>query len=126
MDKEKVLSDQLNYLVRTEAKEFTITKFGVEFTHNKEGLIQEYDVDITFDYQGKIDPEIYDFTYDIQKMSQKLQEIIAKYPITPQGKIKMDYQNFISVDGIIWNIDFRFDESHVFNMSFKIDLSLAE
>jgi len=125
MDK-KVLIDKLNYLVRQEAKDFTIKEFGVEFVYNKQGLINEYFVNIAFDYQGKIDPEIYDFAHDIQRMSQKLQEIIAKYPITPQGKINMDYQNFISVDGIIWNIDFRFDESHVFNMSFKIDLAVAE
>jgi hypothetical protein len=55
-------------------------------------------------------------------MSQTLQEIVAKYPITPDGKINMEYQDFISVDGVIWKIDYRFDESHVFHMSFKVDL----
>ena len=122
MDKEKVLSDKLNYLIRTDAKQFVITDFYVEFVKDKEGMIEEYDVDITFDYQGKIDPEVYDFAADVSRMSQTLQEIVAKYPITPDGKINMEYQDFISVDGVIWKIDYRFDESHVFHMCFKVDL----
>lgn len=124
MDKEKVLSDKLNYLVRTEATNFVITDFSVEFDKDKEGNLHGYDVDLTFDYQGRIDPEVYELGGDIQRMSTILQEIIAKYPITPEWKINMEYKDFISVEGNIWKINYSFDELHEFHMTFKIDLSV--
>lgn len=122
---EKVLSDKLKYLIIVDSKpHFEIMEVVVELEYDKDKLISEYSVDVKFDYQGRIDPEVWNFGSDISVMESKLREIIGRYPINPQGKIQMGFTQYMISEGMIWDLEYVFDEKHLFNMSFKIDLNV--
>ena len=122
---EKVLADKLKYLIIVDSKpNFNIMEVVVELEYDKDKLISEYSVDLKFDYQGRIDPEVWNFGQDISTMEGKLREIVGRYPITPQGKIQMGFTDYMISDGMIWDLQYVFDEKHLFEMSFKIDLNV--
>jgi hypothetical protein len=119
----EVLSEKIKYLIITEAgKEFNIISASLDIDEYSNNLIESYYVWVEFDYQGKIDPEVYNFAIDIQKMSNKMKDIVGKYTLTSNGKIVSGGENVTIGNGFIWGSKFTFEESHEFQMSFKITL----
>ena len=91
MIKEEVLSEKLKYLIIMNAKPtlFEVMSVYIEFeyidqNHNK---LANYDVVVKFDYNGALDFDMYNFFHDIQRMSEKLKDILNEYVITEDGKI---------------------------------------
>jgi hypothetical protein len=117
----KILSEKLKYLIIMNSKpNFDIQEIYFDFDYN-ENKIDNYDVNIKFDYNAGIDPDVYSFAHDIQRMSEKLQNIINEYIVTPEGKIVAgDLSKGFSSDGAIWAIDYTADEKHIFDMSFRV------
>jgi hypothetical protein len=117
----KILSEKLKYLIIMNSKpNFDIKEIYFDFDYN-ENKIENYDVNIKFDYNAGIDPDVYSFAHDIQRMSEKLQNIINEYIVTPEGKIVAgDLSKGFSSDGAIWAIDYTADEKHIFDMSFRV------
>lgn len=119
----KVLSEKIKYLIITEAgKEFDIISASLDIEEYSNNLIESYIVFIEFDYQGPIDSEVYYFARDIRIMSNKMRDIVGKYVLTSNGKIVSGGENVTIGDGFIWGSKFTADESHEFQMSFKITL----
>ena len=91
MIKEELLSEKLKYLITMNAKpkQFDVMKIHIEFEYIDQGhqKLSGYDIDITFDYEGALDFDMYSFAHDIQRMSEKLRDILNEYVITQEGKI---------------------------------------
>lgn len=123
MINQEILTEKLKYLIMTESgKRFEIFKLHVELEfedYEKREKISEYTVDIEFDYNGRIDERPADMANDIIYMMNLMEGIVGNYIITPEGKIRQDYDAFVE-EGIIWSIDYVFDEKHIFNTSFKV------
>lgn len=121
----KILADKLKYIVITElGKEFEISHFDLDIhwvNYETESEIEEYDVDMKFDYQGVIDASIHDFYHDIIKMSDKIQTVLSNVTITRLGKLVSGKDEVFVSDGMLWDINFQYDQKHEFNMSFKVN-----
>lgn len=119
----EVLSEKLKYLIITVAgDEFDImsVNLDIEEYSDNESTIESYNIDVRFDYQGTIDSEVYFFARDIQKMSDKMRDIVITYVLNSKGKIVSGGENVTASDGFIWNSNFVAYEKHEFAMSFKI------
>ena len=124
MIKEEVLSEKLKYLIIMNAKPtlFEVMSVYIEFeyidqNHNK---LANYDVVVKFDYNGALDFEMYSFAHDIQRMSEKLKDILNEYIITEDGKIvEGKNSNCFASEPMIFNIDYESDNRHIFNLGYK-------
>ena len=121
---EKVLEEKLKYLVIMETKpEFNILEFYIEFDYYDDTTkrINSYDINIKFDYNYSLDPDIYSFAHDIQRMSEKLKNIVNQYIITQEGKIVAgNLTKGFTDNGSVWEINYAADNKHIFDMSFRI------
>jgi len=124
MINEEVLSEKLKYLVLMESKpDFNILEFYIEFDYYDDTTkrIESYDINIKFDYNYSLDPNIYSFAHDIQRMSEKLKNILNQYIITQEGKIVAGNLTKGSTDeGSVWEINYEADNKHIFDMSFRV------
>jgi len=124
MINEELLSEKLKYLVLMETKpEFNILEFYIEFDYYDDTTkrINSYDINIKFDYNYSLDPDIYSFAHDIQRMSEKLKNIVNQYIITQEGKIVAGNLTKGSTDeGSVWEINYEADNKHIFDMSFRV------
>lgn len=124
MINEEVLSEKLKYLITMNAKpkQFDIMKIHIEFEYIDQGhqKLSGYDLDITFDYEGALDFDMYSFAHDIQRMSEKLRDILNEYVITQEGKILSGANsNCSSTEAMVYNISYEVDNKHVFNLGYK-------
>lgn len=124
MNKEEILSEKLKYLIIMNAKPklFEVMSVYIEFEYIDQNYtkLENYDVNIKFDYNGALDFDMYSFVHDIQKMSEKLKDILNEYVITEDGKIaEGKNSNCFTTDPLIFNIDFKADETHIFNLGYK-------
>ena len=121
---EKVLEEKLKYLVIMESKpEFNILEFYIEFDYydNPIKRIDTYDINIKFDYNYSLDPDIYSFAHDIQRMSEKLKNVLNQYIITQEGKIVAgNLTKGFTDNGSVWEINYAADNKHIFDMSFRV------
>lgn len=120
-----ILTDKLKYVIIAGlGKEFEIFDLNLDFhwvNYETQSEIEEYDVDIKFDYHGAIDADLHDFFHDVTKMSEKIQEVLAEFSITNTGKFVSGRQDIMVSNGMLWDIDFQYDQKHEFNMSFKVN-----
>jgi hypothetical protein len=124
MIKEEILSEKLKYLITMSAKQklFDIMSVHVEFEYTDQDHkeLSTYGVDVKFDYQGALDWDIPSFAHDIQRMSEKLQDILSEYVITKEGKIiSGNKSNVYSIEPLIYNINYKVDELHVFELGYS-------
>ena len=124
MINEELLSEKLKYLVLMETKpEFNILEFYIEFDYYDDTTkrINSYDINIKFDYNYSLDPDIYSFAHDIQRMSEKLKNILNQYIITQEGKIVAgNLTKGFTDNGSVWEINYEADNKHIFDMSFRV------
>lgn len=125
MINEKVLTEKMKYLIAGNSqKQFQVIDIHVEFEYtdsNREKL-ENYDIDIKFDYLGGLDFDMYSFAHDIQRMSEKLRDILNEYVITQEGKIVSgNGSNCYSTEPMIYNIEYKVDETHIFNLGYKFN-----
>jgi hypothetical protein len=123
MINKEALVEKLKYLITTNAKStmFDIINIYVEFDYldQKHEKISEYDLDVKFDYAGAFDFEMSTFLYDIQKMEQKLRQLVGEYVLTPEGKIvSRSKTNVAMSDAKVFNIEFAVDEKHIFDLGY--------
>lgn len=124
MINEEVLSEKLKYLIIMNAKpkQFDIMKIHIDFEYadqNRQKL-SAYDLDVMFDYEGGLDFDMYSFAHDIQRMSEKLRDILNEYVITQEGKIlSRANSNCYTAEAMVYNIQYEVDNKHVFNLGFK-------
>ncbi len=126
MINEKILEEKLKYLITVNAKsqKFDIMEIYIEFEYidQNQTKLANYEINITFDYQGGLDFEIQAFSYDIQKMSDKLTDILNEYVINSDGKIvSKDKSNCFSLDPVIYRIEYKVDETHIFELGYKFN-----
>ena len=124
MINEEVLSEKLKYLIIMNAKPklFEVMSVYVEFEYIdlSQTKLANYDVDVKFDYNGALDFEMYSFAHDIQRMSEKLRDILNEYVITEDGKIvEGKNSNCFATDPLIFSIDYKADETHIFDLGYK-------
>ena len=124
MINDTVLLEKLKYLITINGKlkMFEIMNINMEFeytdeTHTK---LRNYDIDIKFDYHGPLDFDMYSFAHDIQRMSEKLRDILNEFVITEEGKIVSGTNaNCYATEPIIFSIEYKADESHIFELGYK-------
>ena len=124
MINEEVLSEKLKYLIIMNAKlkMFEVMNVYVEFDYIDQNhtKLANYDVDVKFDYQGALEFEMYSFAHDIQRMSEKLRDILSEYVITEDGKIvEGKNSNCFTTDPMVFSIEYKVDEKHIFDLGYK-------
>ena len=126
MINEEVLSEKLKYLIIMNAKpkQFEIMSVYVEFnyTDNSHEKLESYDVDVKFDYNGSLEFEMYSFAHDIQRMSEKLRDVISEYIINQDGKlINGNNSKCYPSDPMVFSIEYKVDEKHIFDLGYKFN-----
>jgi hypothetical protein len=124
MINEEVLSEKLKYLIIMNAKPkmFEVMNVYVEFDYIDQNhtKLANYDVDVKFDYQGSLEFEMYSFAHDIQRMSEKLRDIVNEFVITEDGKIvEGKNSNCFATDPLVFSIEYKVDETHIFDLGYK-------
>ena len=124
MINEEVLSEKLKYLIIMNAKPkmFEVMNVYVEFDYIDQNhtKLANYDVDVKFDYQGALEFEMYSFAHDIQRMSEKLRDVLNEYVITEDGKIvEGKNSNCFATDPMVFSIEYKVDETHIFDLGYK-------
>ena len=126
MINEEVLSEKLKYLILMSAKrnQFEIMNVYVEFNYTDESheKLESYDVDVKFDYEGSLEFEMYSFAHDIQRMSEKLRDVISEYVISQDGKlINGNNSKCYPSDPAVFSIEYKVDEKHIFDLGYKFN-----
>jgi len=126
MINEEVLSEKLKYLILMSAKrnQFEIMNVYVEFNYTDESheKLESYDVDVKFDYEGSLEFEMYYFAHDIQRMSEKLRDVISEYVISQDGKlINGNSSKCYPSDPLVYSIEYKVDEKHIFDLGYKFN-----
>jgi hypothetical protein len=126
MINEEVLSEKLKYLILMSAKrnQFEIMNVYVEFNYTDESheKLESYDVDVKFDYEGSLEFEMYSFAHDIQRMSEKLRDVISEYVISQDGKlINGNSSKCYPSDPLVYSIEYKVDEKHIFDLGYKFN-----
>ena len=124
MINEEVLKEKLKYLIRIAAKgrQFDIIDMYFEFTYTNEShdKMESYDIDVKFDYEGPLEPDMYSFAHDIQRMSEKLRDVLNEYVVTEEGKIvEGKNSNCFATEPMIFNIEYEADTKHIFDLGYK-------
>ena len=124
MINEEVLKEKLKYLIVMNAKPkmFEVMNVYVEFDYIDQNhtKLANYDVDVKFDYNGSLEFEMYSFAHDIQRMSEKLRDILSEYVITQDGKIvEGQNSNCFPTDPMVFSIEYKVDEKHIFDLGYK-------
>jgi len=126
MINEEVLTEKLKYLITTNAKlkQFDVMKIFIDFEYadqNREKL-SAYDIDVDFDYEGALDFDMYTFAHDIQRMSEKLRDVVNEYVISQEGKIvSRENSNCYTTEAMVYHISYEIDTKHVFNLGYKFN-----
>ena len=128
MINEELLSEKLKYLITMNSKSthFDIMNLYIEFDYidQEHTKIANYDIDVKFDYQGALDIDMYSFAHDIQRMSEKLRDLLNEYVITNDGKIvEGKNSNCFATEPMIFNIEYEADTKHVFDLGYKFNYS---
>ena len=128
MINEEVLSEKLKYLIIMNAKpkQFEIMSVYVEFnyTDNSHEKLESYEIDVKFDYGGALDFDVYSFAHDIQRMSEKLRDVLSEYVISREGKLVSGINsNCFSGEPMIYSIEYKVDEKHLFNLGYRFNYS---
>jgi hypothetical protein len=126
MINEEVLSEKLKYLILMSAKrrQFEVKDLYVEFTYTdgSHEKLESYDVDINFDYEGALEFEMYNFAHDIQRMSERLRDVISEYVISQDGKITNgDNSKCYPSDPMVYSIEYKVDEKHLFSLGYRFN-----
>ena len=126
MINEELLKEKLKYLITMNAKSthFDIMNVHIEFDYIDQNhtKLANYDIDVKFDYQGSIDFDMYSFAHDIQRMSEKLRDILNEYVITEEGKIVSgNNSNCFATEPMIFNIEYEADTKHIFDLGYKFN-----
>jgi hypothetical protein len=126
MINEEVLSEKLKYLILMSAKrnQFEVMNVYVEFNYTDESheKLESYDVDVKFDYEGSLEFEMYSFAHDIQRMSEKLRDVISEYVISQDGKlINGNSSKCYPSDPLVYSIEYKVDEKHIFDLGYKFN-----
>ena len=126
MINEEVLMEKLTYLIRIAAKGrlFDIMDMHFEFTYTNEShdKMESYDIDVQFDYEGPLEFDMYSFAHDIQRMSEKLRDVLSEYVISREGKLVSGINsNCFSVEPMIYSIEYKVDEKHLFNLGYRFN-----
>jgi hypothetical protein len=126
MINEELLSEKLKYLITMNAKstQFDIMSIHIEFDYIDQNhtKLANYDIDVKFDYQGGIDIDMYSFAHDIQRMSEKLRDVLNEYVITEEGKIVQGKNsNCFATEPMIFNIEYEADTKHIFDLGYKFN-----
>lgn len=132
-DKFNVVKEKIQYLITSvlQEKDFNVLDIdlfidtyipqttGIE---EPEPMIESYELFLNFDYNGRIDSyEAYSFTRDISIMLERLEEGVSQFTLTEEGKIVRDNKNINVSSPFILNIDFKHEELHKFDVSFRFD-----
>ena len=92
----------------------------IEFGDQAHTRIANYEVQVKFDYEGVLDPDIYTFAHQIQRMSEKVGDLLVQYVITENGKIISNTEGKVSIsEGMVWEMDYKADELHMFDISYR-------
>jgi len=112
MESTKILSEKLKYLIGLESREFEIFDLDVDVYDNG------YQLFIKFDYFGVIDSQMSGFAKGISKMIEKIEKIVSKVTITPEGKLSLSQK--VEVESFIDQINYKFEDTHIFTISFLV------
>lgn len=125
--KEIVLSEKLKYLYKMALQQnrCTVNEIDVEFEtmENTDGvrIIERVNIDMDFEYEGTLDGyESYTFTADLNRLFEKVRNVISQYTPTQEGKLKIDNEDVYVSDAMIFKINYEFENIHTFSLSFNI------
>jgi len=126
MINEEVLKEKLKYLIGIAAKgrQFDIIEIYFEFTYTNEShdKMESYDIDVKFDYEGPLEFDMYSFAHDIQRMSEKLRDVLGEYVINRDGKLVSGIKsNCFPGEPMIYSIEYKVDEKHLFNLGYRFN-----
>ena len=126
MINEEVLKEKLKYLIRIGAKnrQFDVMNVYIEFEYIDQNhtKLANYDVDVKFDYEGPLEPDMYSFAHDIQRMSEKLRDVLGEYVISRDGKLVSGINsNCFSGEPMIFSIEYKVDEKHLFDFGYRFN-----
>ena len=125
--KEKILSEKLKYLYKMglQQNKCIVNEMDVEFEtmENTDGIriIDQVNIDLDFEYEGGLDGyEPHTFASDLSRMFERVRNVIIQYTPTQEGKLKMNDDDVYVSDAMIFKINYEFENTHTFSLSFKI------
>lgn len=125
MDYKKIqesLSEKYRYLFINDFKRtydlVTLEVVDVELNENK---ITEFSLDVKIDDTRAIDGDASSIGYMLIQANDDIREFLYKYPVNPNnGRIDTTIQDFMVNDGLFLNFDYKLDESHMMEITFRV------
>jgi hypothetical protein len=125
--KEKILSEKLKYLYKMalQQNKCIVNEIDVEFEtmENTDGIriIERVNIDMDFEYEGALDGyEPHTFAADLSRLFERVRNVITQYTPTQEGKLKVDSDDVYVSDAMIFKINYEFENTHSFSLSFNI------
>lgn len=125
---DKILSEKLKYLISMESSgKFEILELDMEIEYKNEFRLKDNERDlygyflyVTFDYLMPMSHDSVSFPKDFERVIDLFEKkYLSSWGLTSQGKIKkseLDLVDFSWID----SIDYKFEERHIFTMTFKM------
>lgn len=122
MDANKTLIEKLKYIYNLELRQMKCNVMGLDINIDKfDNLITEIDIYVTFDYDGYIESsDPYSFSDGIKYLLDKVRDCFTTYTPTREGKLVKGDDNVYCSDAFIISMEFKYEETHIFNVNFKL------
>jgi hypothetical protein len=125
---QKILAEKLKYLISMESSgKFEILELDIDIEYEsvfrlKDGErdLYAYFLYVKFDYLMPISHDSVSLPSDFKHVIELFEKkYLSSWGLTKQGKIKKSELNLVDVSWID-SIDYKFSESHIFTMNFKM------
>lgn len=125
MDYKKIqdsLSEKYRYLFINDFKRtyeiLSLEVIDVELDKEK---ITEFSLDLKIDDTSACDGDAPSIGHMLRKVNDDIVEFLYRYPVNPNtGRIDTTFQDFRVNDGLFLNFDYKLDESHVMDITFRV------
>lgn len=125
MDYKKIqesLSEKYRYLFINDFKRtydlVALEVIDVELDKEK---ITEFSLDVKIDDTRAYDGDASSIGYMLRQANDDIREFLYKYPVNPNnGRIDTTIQDFMVNDGLFLNFDYKLDESHMMEITFRV------
>ncbi len=126
---DKILSEKLKYLISMESSgKFEILELDIDIEYEnvfslKDGErdLYAYFMYVKFDYLMPMSHDSVSFPTDFKHVIELFEKkYLSSWGLTRKGKIKKSEHDLVDFSWIS-SIDYKFEESHIFTMTFKME-----
>ena len=126
---QKILAEKLKYLISTESSgKFEIFELDVDIEYESvsrlkdgESNLYAYFLYVKFDYLMPMSHDSVSLPTDFKHVIELFEKkYLSSWGLTRKGKIKKSEHDLVDFSWIS-SIDYKFEESHIFTMTFKME-----